>query len=389
MDTQRPNILIVDDDPHVLRSYREAMSRSGFDVQTATSGRSALDKLAVTRFETIISDIHMPNMNGLEFLRAVRQQDVDIPVILVTGDPRVEEATRAVEYGAFRFLVKPVEMQKLGDSVRNAVRFRRLSRVKREASRLAGRNDSDQSVDRAGLEAHFESALARLWMAYQPLVCWKERTCFGYEALVRSSEPRMPNPPEILEAAERLDRVGNLGRMIRDQIANDTPEAPEGTSILVNLHASDLMDEALFETDSLLARNANRVVLEVTERASLYSVANVNKRVARLRSMGYRIAIDDLGAGYAGLTSFTLLEPDMAKIDMSLVRGIDTDSRRQKVVRSLINLCGELGAMVVAEGVETTGERDMLVSLGCNVFQGYLFAKPGRGFVKPSYDVAA
>ncbi|MGH7439070.1 MAG: EAL domain-containing protein, partial [Polyangiaceae bacterium] len=99
------------------------------------------------------------------------------------------------------------------------------------------------------------------------------------------------------------------------------------------------------------------MVLEVTERASLHNTNNVVSAVARLKELGFQIAIDDLGAGYAGLASFTQLEPEVAKLDMSLVRGIDGDARRRSVVRSMKTLCDELEIAVVAEGVETTAER--------------------------------
>jgi len=101
--------------------------------------------------------------------------------------------------------------------------------------------------------------------------------------------------------------------------------------------------------------------------------------------MGFRIAVDDLGAGYAGLTSFTQLEPEIAKLDMSLVRGIDADPRRQSIVLSMKRLCDELDIAVVAEGVETVGERDALAELGCHLLQGYLFAKPAEGFMMPQW----
>src|SRR3954468_21607980 len=106
-------------------------------------------------------------------------------------------------------------------------------------------------------------------------------------------------------------------------------------------------------------------------------------RMASLRAMGYRIAIDDLGACYAGLTSFAQLEPEVVKVDMSLVRGIDRSAVKQKLVRSIIALCTELGIHLIAEGIETPEERDMLVALGGDLCQGYLFAKPGRGFPTP------
>lgn len=96
--------------------------------------------------------------------------------------------------------------------------------------------------------------------------------------------------------------------------------------------------------------------------------------------MGFEIAIDDLGSGYAGLATISQLEPDMAKLDMSLVRNIHVEPRKRSIVRSMIELCGELGTVMVAEGVETREERDTLVQLGCDLFQGFLFARPQKGY---------
>ncbi len=101
------------------------------------------------------------------------------------------------------------------------------------------------------------------------------------------------------------------------------------------------------------------MVLEITERAALDRIHELQSRVTRLRALGYRIAIDDLGAGYAGLTSFAQLEPEVVKVDMSLVRGIDSSAVKQKLVRSIIALCTELGIQLVAEGIETPAERDI------------------------------
>lgn len=132
--------------------------------------------------------------------------------------------------------------------------------------------------------------------------------------------------------------------------------------------------------DAPLSAIASRVVLEITERASLDEVKDARARIADLREIGFMIAIDDLGAGYAGLTSFATLQPEIVKLDMSLIRGVDRDSTRQKLVRSMTALCKDLGMTVVAEGVETTAERDTLTELGCDLLQGYLFARPGRPF---------
>ncbi len=150
--------------------------------------------------------------------------------------------------------------------------------------------------------------------------------------------------------------------------------------LFVNLHVTDLMDPWLSAPEAPLSKIAHRVVLEVTERSSLDEVKDVRARVAALREMGFRIAVDDLGAGYAGLTSFTLLEPEIVKLDMTLVRDVHRNSTKQKVIRSMTALAQDMGMTVVAEGVETTEERDTLIDLDCDLLQGFLFARPGRPF---------
>lgn len=154
---------------------------------------------------------------------------------------------------------------------------------------------------------------------------------------------------------------------------------------LVNLHPKDLMDPELSDLASPLVAIADRVVLEITERASLDGLDDIQGRVANLRRLGYRIAIDDLGAGYAGLNSFALLEPEIVKIDMTLTRDIDKSAVKRKLVGSLAALCREMGMTIITEGVETEAERDTLIGLGCDLLQGYLFAKPGRPFPTPHW----
>jgi EAL domain-containing protein (putative c-di-GMP-specific phosphodiesterase class I) len=99
-----------------------------------------------------------------------------------------------------------------------------------------------------------------------------------------------------------------------------------------------------------------------------------------LRKRGYRIAVDDLGAGYAALGALATLEPEIVKLDMSLVRDIDQHATKRRVVAAIANLCRELGGRVVAEGVETEAERKACIDSGIDLLQGYLFAKPARGF---------
>jgi EAL domain-containing protein (putative c-di-GMP-specific phosphodiesterase class I) len=227
--------------------------------------------------------------------------------------------------------------------------------------------------------------MSTLWMAYQPILDAQTGRAYGHEALLRSDEPSLPHPGAVLEAAERLGRLDELGRTIRARAAAPLLERADAGMLFVNLHVTDLADPSLLDPNSPLAQIAERVVLEVTERSSLDEVKDARTRVSSLREMGSRIAVDDLGAGYAGLTSFALLEPEFVKLDMSLIRDVDQSSTKQKVIRSMAALCNDMGMKVVAEGVETAQERDALIEIGCDLLQGFFFARPGRPFPEVSW----
>ncbi len=374
-------VLVVDDEPDMRGLAARALTRNGCKVEAVPNAMEALALLRKGRaFDVIVTDLNMPGIVGTEFLRLVRGIDLDVPVIVVTGNPSLESAIAIIEYGGFRYLQKPVDVELLRHSVLSAAAMHRLAVLKRRALELS-EGDGWLIGDRAGLDARFDSALERLWIAFQPIVRWSDRAIFGYEALVRSDEPTLNTPGLLFDAAERLGRVREVGRAVRRAVAESSTIAPPEAMMFVNLHAADLGDETLYAAASPLSALAGHVVLEITERTSLARISDVRECVARLRKLGFRIAVDDLGAGYAGLSSFSQLEPDVAKLDMSLVRGIDVSSRKASIVRSMLTVCQrELGTYVVCEGVETESERDTLTSLGADLLQGYLFAKPQRLF---------
>ncbi len=372
-------MLIVDDDDALAVSLGRLATKAGYTVTIAANGEAAVEMLARASFDAIVSDIQMPGLDGIQLLRRVRERDLDVPVILMTGEPTMDTAMRAIEYGALRYIGKPFLASELVSIIANAVRLRRLARTKREALELLGA-EAKLVGDRAGLEATFGRALGSIWMAFQPIVSLSDRSVFGHEALLRSTEPALPHPGAVLDAAERLDRVHAVGRVVRDRVAEVIAQAKDGDVFFVNLHAHDLLDESLASPASPLSRVASRVVLEITERASLDGLRDIRDRTKALRDLGFRLAVDDLGAGYAGLTSFASIEPEVVKIDMSLVRGIDTNPVKRAIVDKLTALAHELHILVVAEGIETTGERDALAAIGCDLLQGYLFAKPGKPF---------
>ncbi len=368
-------LLIVDDEPLMRRVMARLATGAGFEAVQAASGEEALVALEEGAFDVVISDISMPGMGGMALLLAVAERDPELPVILVTGAPSIETAVEAVGYSAASYLIKPFERDQFLVQIRRAVGIRRLSMLRRQALELTAKA-AGSGGDLDQLFRDFERVLGCFHMEYQPIIAAGRGSLYGHEALLRSSDAGLPDPESVLRAAERLGRVHELGRAVRSAVAQDILDHPGLGHVFVNLHPADLGDDQLLLPHAPLSQVADRVVLEITERASLDAVGDLRQRIGGLRRLGFRIAVDDLGAGYAGLTSFAILAPDLVKIDMSLIRGVDREVLRQKLVRALARTCLEMGIMVVAEGIETEQERDAVARLGCGLLQGFLLGRP-------------
>ena len=193
----------------------------------------------------------------------------------------------------------------------------------------------------------------------------------------------MPDPTALLDAAQRTGRLSELGQLVRSCAAEQIKRAPRDWSFFINLHPHEIGAIDLL-MNGPMRELSSRIVLEITERASLDQIPNAYAAIAQLRKCGYRIAIDDLGAGYSGLSAFAELEPEFVKFDMSLVREIDKRATKQRLVAAIAAMCKGLGTRVVAEGVETEAERTTLIELGCELLQGHLFARPGPAFPEPN-----
>src|ERR1043166_915690 len=131
-------------------------------------------------------------MDGIQLLRQLREHDADVPVVLITGEPAVSTAVKALEYGAFHYLTKPIPLGNLEEVVDKAACLRRMARMKRQAAELIER--SLPSASRAPLENSFLKALDSLWMAYHPILRAPDGLVYGYEALLRSKEASLPHP---------------------------------------------------------------------------------------------------------------------------------------------------------------------------------------------------
>lgn len=211
-----------------------------------------------------------------------------------------------------------------------------------------------------------------LSVVFQPIVRLDTGRVFAYEALVRCRVPGF-SPPALFEHALSERSTGRLGRSIREIAV----PLCTGTPLFVNLHPSELEEQWLVRPDDPIFSHDHDIYLEITETAPL---THFNLCLSVLREVcsrvGAHLVVDDFGAGYSNLKHISDLEPRVVKLDRNLIEGLDRKPRQQKLVAATVRLCFELGALVVAEGIETPDEYMAVRDCGAQCGQGYLFARP-------------
>jgi EAL domain-containing protein (putative c-di-GMP-specific phosphodiesterase class I)/CheY-like chemotaxis protein len=378
-------VLLIDDHAQVRTAFRRVLDGAGYAVTCEDDVPSACARLrAGDSYDVVLTDLQLPSGTGLDVMAAAHDVDPALPVVFVTGTGDIERAQLALEHGALRYLTKPVGSTRLLAAMEEATRARMTIRHSRSAGRL---RSFDRDLAQVRQSVDLDAALARLWIAFQPVVSVSRRRVVAFEALVRSDHPALARPDLLIAAAEELGRMPELSRRIRALCASGLAGAAPDAELLVNLHPSDLEDPELFDPAAPLARHASRVILEITERASLDGLADVQERIERLRALGYRIAVDDLGAGYGSLSAIALIRPDLVKLDMSLVRNCHEDRVRTRMVRSIGMMCQQLGTAWLCEGVETMAELRAVVGAGVDLVQGYLLGRPSRELTGPAPEV--
>ena len=215
--------------------------------------------------------------------------------------------------------------------------------------------------------------------AYQPIVDVHRRTVFAHEALVRG--------PSGEGAMSVLSQVNEQNRYRFDQACR--VKAIKGASQLqIQEHISiNFLPNAIYKPEMCIRTTLaaaelyhfpiDRIIFEITEGEKVENVPHLRNIIAHYQQRGFHTAIDDFGAGYAGLNLLADLSTDIIKLDMALIRNIHQDRMRQAIVKGTLQTCIDLGTRVVAEGVETREELATLYGFGIRLFQGYYFARPG------------
>jgi EAL domain-containing protein (putative c-di-GMP-specific phosphodiesterase class I)/GGDEF domain-containing protein len=273
----------------------------------------------------------------------------------------------------------------VGSSTIKAEPKMRLERLVHEGLEAAlGESSTREAKDAAERKRRLAEIIDRgdVHTLVHPVLKLDDLSVIGYEALSRGPEGgEFERPDKLFKVAYDADLVLRLERLCRRQAIRAAADLPNGRLLFMNIEPEAIGDPELRDVmfTALLADAAitpDRIVLEITERTAIIDFPSFRSTLEYLRALGFSVAVDDAGAGYASLQVLAEVKPEWLKIDISLVRGVDSDEVRRQLMSSMVLFAQRMGVRLIAEGIETPGELRTLRELGVGYGQGFLFTKP-------------
>ncbi len=376
------SVLIVDDNPSNVALLQALLDEQGlFRIYTETDARQVPRQLARNDPDLVLLDLHMPNVDGHEVLTQIKLYAAGsfLPVLVLTADTTSAARDRALSQGAQDFLTKPIDGAETTLRIANLLRTRQLFTTLRQA-RLAsppGGDTADGGVPQTRERILSVLRARAVTPVYQPVIDIRSMMAVGYEGLTRFPSTDHGAPDRWFGDAFEVGLGVELEWLAAGKLLNflQPPAAGEPEPFLavnmspasvLHLLTHQLCDPALYP----------RIVVELTEHVPVEDYAAVHASLAPMREGGSRLAADDLGSGYAGFRHLIRLQPDIIKLDISLVRGIHRSKGQRALASALVAFAGDVGARVIAEGVEERGELEVLQDIGVPWAQGYFLGKP-------------
>lgn len=373
-------VLVVDDDPNVLAGIQRVAGRH-FEIEGLTSGEAAVRLLERgERYAAIVSDLRMTGIDGIAFLERARELSRWTPRIMLTGHADQTVLMDAINRASVAgFLKKPVPVAEFIAAVQKAIADAGAAReAAAPDSPTPGQAALAADLARADLDAEFH-------LLFQPRISTATGAVVSAEGLLRWTHPQRGSisPLEFIPVAESTGQIDRLTAWVLRQTARGWRMLDRGgidISISVNVSLSTIANPAFAGlVATILAEEgmpANRLEIEITESHRLEKTEQVRLVVAALRKRGVRVALDDFGTGYSFFETLKWLDIDILKVDRSFVMHLASSSKNQKIVCAIVDLAESLNLTLIAEGVETREQAEMLHGLGVMQLQGFLFARP-------------
>ena len=355
----------------------------------AIDGLEGLNALqnATESTDLVVFNLDMGGIDGLEFLRHAARLGVGGLILYSKHDNAIRSSAEwmARAYKAPLLGVLGVPFDR-GELTRLVARLRANLTV---YSDIVAHRDGADGVDRQAVEEVRDALDARQFVPhYQPKVCLTTGDLLGVEALARWEHPELGllAPIHFVNLMEANALIEPLTHLILEHAARDAIAwARQGLDIPIAVNVSPLTLERpqcarqLLSTIASTGASPSQITFEITEKAFAKDATTVLENVLRLRMNGCGIAVDDFGTGYSSLQQLNRTPITELKLDRSFVRRVVSDSKALSIVESMIELSAKLELKTVAEGIDADDQRDRLVELGCQMGQGFLFAKPMDG----------
>ncbi|MCX5678147.1 MAG: EAL domain-containing response regulator [Candidatus Omnitrophica bacterium] len=363
-------ILMIDDEVDFLSTTQFLLESSNFKVITASTPHEGLRK-ALLKPDLILLDINMPEMDGLTVCKRLKENKAteDIPIIMLTLNTTTLEKVTAFDFGVADYMGKQFPFEEMLVRIQAVLKTKSPEKA-RESVEEKNRKISDlrDIVQRKNLQ-----------ILFQPIVLLKTGVPIGYEALARGPKGTLfENPADLFTFATDVNMFNELDSICRDISIERAVFLKSGEILFLNIDpaitGTPHFKKLKFLNNSKIA--PSQICLEITERTFVKNFPMLSMNLKEVRSEGVRVAIDDIGEGYSSLNAIAELRPEFIKIDINIIRNMETDSVKQNLVRLVADLARNTNSRLIGEGIETKKECDTLLSLGVEYGQGYHFSKP-------------
>jgi EAL domain-containing protein (putative c-di-GMP-specific phosphodiesterase class I)/CheY-like chemotaxis protein len=376
-------VLIADDEP-VIRNVLVDVVNEAPDCAVAAIAADAVEAIARAaemQPDVAIIDVRMPGGGGEVAAAGIRESSPHTHVLAFSAHGDRETVLRILHAGASGYIVKGASPSEIIAAIRRAS-FGETTLDTDIAGDFVNllNEQTNQRVMATVTQDRRVAALSqvinnhRLEIALQPIVRLSGRALVGFEALARIDVPPIQGPDFWFAEAERAGMRVELEMCAVACALQRLISLPSDTYLAINASPITVLTGKLAQV--IPSEELYRIVLEITEHTPVSDYSALNAALLPLRKRGMRVAIDDAGAGFASLRHVIQLHPEIIKLDRSLVDGIDTHPSQMAVVKGLISSASQMGAAIVAEGIETVQELEVLDAMGAEFGQGYLLGRP-------------
>lgn len=386
MQASKLNFLVVEDDDFQRQTLVDMLHFLGsVEVVQASDGKQALEMLLAARgrpVDVVLCDLEMPEMDGMAFFRHLGSEHPDLAIVIISAldgalISSVEKMTQAYGLRLLGAVEKPITLKRIEALI--SLYDTMPSGRQRPVTVAAAPSFSLEEILQGVHDNQFEPF-------FQPKVDLVTGRIAGAEALARWIHPEhgVIAPYAFIDQLEQNGKIDGLTFAMLEKSAIACrllhEQGHSAFTVSVNLSLTSLTDITLADMVTKVMHDAKvdprHIVLEVTESAAMTEVAHPLENLARLRMHGFGLSIDDYGTGYSSMQQITRIAFSELKIDQSFVKGFADNQALRIMVESSIEMAHKLRMKCVAEGVETQHDLDALKSMGCDMAQGYLIAKP-------------